>query len=120
MTSRASRTTGYIPDRGHLVCLSFDPRACRAQAGRCPELVLSPAAYNARAGLALVCPITSRAKGYPFEVALPTGLPVAGVVLADHIKSVDWGARRADWAGQAPTDLMLEVLARLQPLLSPL
>jgi mRNA interferase MazF len=106
----------YVPDRGHLVWLSFDPRAGREQAGRRPALILSPAVYNARAGLALACPITSQIKGYPFEVALPSGLPVTGVVLADHVKSVDWQARRAEFIGTVPAGVLNEVTARVGPL----
>jgi mRNA interferase MazF len=78
---------------------------------------LSPASYNGRARLALVCPITSQVKGYPFEVLLPRGLPIAGVVLADHLRSIDWQARRADPVGVAPPDVVEGVLARLAPLL---
>jgi mRNA interferase MazF len=107
----------YIPDRGDLIWLSFDPQAGREQAGRRPALVLSPSLYNGRTRLALVCPITSQVKGYPFEVQLPPGLPVSGVVLADHLRSIDWQARRADPAGIAPPAVVDEVLARLAPLL---
>ncbi len=107
----------YVPDRGHLIWLTFDPQLGREQAGRRPALVLSPASYNARAGLALVCPITSQVKGYPFEVALPPGLPIAGVVLADHLKSLDWRARRADCVAVVPDAVLDEVLARISPLL---
>ncbi len=98
--------TGYVPDRGDLVMLDFTPQSGHEQAGRRPALVLSPSRYNAAAGLALVCPITSRQKGYPFEVALGKSGPVTGVILADQAKSVDWRARqaekvaRADWATQ--------------------
>ncbi len=76
------------PGRGHLVWLSLDPPSGREQAGRWPALVPSLALYNRAVGLTLFCPVTSRAKGYPFEVPLPAGLPVSGVVLADHVK--DW------------------------------
>lgn len=92
----------------------------RSGAGNRPgvgALVLSPATYNAKTSLALVCPVTSRIKGYPFEVPLPPGLPVAGVVLADHLKSLDWKERRAEAAGHLPDEVLLEVLARLAPLL---
>jgi len=106
-----------VPDRGHLVWLSFNPQAGREQAGRRPALVLSPLAYNVRASLALVCPITSQVKGYPFEVRLPEGLPIGGAVLSDHIKSLDWHARRATLISQAPPDVVDEVTARLAPLL---
>jgi mRNA interferase MazF len=101
----------FVPDAADLVWLTFDP-----QAGRRPALVLSPMDYNRKAGLALVCPVTSQIKGYPFEVTVPSGCGVTGVVLADHIKSVDWRARRASKIGRA-TGLADEVLARLAPLL---
>jgi mRNA interferase MazF len=82
--SGARSTASYVPHSGELVWLSFDPQAGGEQAGRRPALILSPASYNGRPGLALTCPITSQVKGYPFEVALPPGLPVSGVVLADQ------------------------------------
>lgn len=107
----------YIPERGDLVWLSFDPQAGREQAGRRPALVLSPALYNERAGLAFVCPITSRVKGYPFEVVLPEGLPVSGAILVDHLKSADWMARRAELAGKAPLPIVAETIRKLRPLL---
>ena len=106
-----------VPDAGDLVWLTFDPQAGHEQAGRRPALVLSPAAYNGKAGLALVCPITTQSKGYPFEVPLPGGGAVEGVVLSDHLKSVDWQARRAQRAGRAPEPVVVEVLERLRPLL---
>ncbi len=110
-------TRVYVPAAGDLVWLTFDPQRGREQAGRRPALVLSPAAYNAKTSLALVCPVTSRVKGYPFEVALPPGLPIGGVVLADHIKSLDWKVRRAEAAGRVSSEVLSEVLARLAPLL---
>jgi mRNA interferase MazF len=108
----------YVPDRADLIWLTFDPQAGHEQAGRRPALVLSPSIYNRRASLVLVCPITSQAKGYPFEVALPHGLPVSGVVLADHLKSADWVARRAQFAAKAPAAVIAEVIAKLRPLLN--
>ncbi len=110
-------TRAYVPDAGDLVWLTFDPQRGREQSGRRPALVLSPATYNAKTSLALVCPVTSRTKGYPFEVPLPPGLPVTGVVLADHVKSLDWKERRAEAAGHLPDEVLLEVLARLAPVL---
>ena len=80
--------------------------------------MLSPVEYNSRVGLALMCPVTSRAKGYPFEVALPSNLDVAGVVLADQIKNLDWKARRAKIACRAPKSVTDEVLGKLNTLLS--
>jgi mRNA interferase MazF len=89
----------------------------REQAGRRPALVLSPRAYNAKSGLCILCPITSQAKGYPFEVELPAGLAVAGVVLSDHLKSADWQGRAVEPAGVAPPELLAEARAKLKPLL---
>ena len=107
----------YVPDRGDLLWLTFDPQAGHEQAGRRPALVLTPASYNRKASLALMCPITSHTKGYPFEVVLPAGLPVSGVILADHLKSLDWVARRARFAVKATEDVLAEVTAKLRPLL---
>ncbi len=104
------------PDAGDLVWLSFSPQAGREQAGRRPGLVLTPWAFNERVGLAFVCPITSRLKGYPFEVAVRTG-KIAGAVLVDQLRSLDWRARQAQPAGKAPAAVMAEVLAKLRPLL---
>jgi mRNA interferase MazF len=100
-----------------LIWLSFSPQAGREQAGRRPGLVLSPRAYNAKVGLCLVCPITHHAKGYAFEVALPDGLAVQGVVLADHVKSADWQARHTEYIDTVATEVLDEVRAKLKPLL---
>ncbi|HEV2176175.1 MAG TPA: type II toxin-antitoxin system PemK/MazF family toxin [Terriglobia bacterium] len=112
----------WAPDAGDLVWLTFDPQAGREQAGReqagrRPALVLSREPYNRKSGLALVCPITSHVKGYPFEVKLPPGLAVSGVILADHLKSADWRGRRAERAGHVAVLVLQEVLDRLAPLL---
>jgi mRNA interferase MazF len=108
----------YIPNRGDAVWITLDPQAGHEQAGRRPALVLSPSAYNGRVGLALFCPITSQVKGYPFEVSLPAGSPVSGVVGADQIKSLDWRARKATWIGAVSDDVVDLVLQRLQTLLA--
>jgi mRNA interferase MazF len=79
--------------------------------------VLSPRAYNEKIGLCIVCPLTNQSKGYPFEVALPTGLAISGVVLSDHVKSADWQARRAEYADKVPEDVLTEVRGKLKPLL---
>ncbi len=105
------------PARGDLVWVSFDPQAGHEQAGRRPAIVLSPSAYNRRVGLVLVCPITRKIKGFPFEVVLPEGLPVHGAVLADQIKSLDWRARAIEHAGAAPARVVTEVLGKLTTLL---
>jgi mRNA interferase MazF len=109
----------YVPERGDLIWLTFDPQAGHEQAGRRPGLVLSPSRYNQRTGFALLCPITNQVKDYPFEVELPTGLAVTGVVLVDQIKSQDWRARKAEFIIHVPDDVIEEVLGKLNPLLEP-
>lgn len=111
------RKKRYVPDRGDAVWIDLAPQAGHEQSGRRLALVLSPAAYNGRVGLALFCPITNQSKGYPFEIALPLGFAVSGVVLADHVKSLDWRARRADKIGSLPETLVAQVIARLNTLL---
>jgi mRNA interferase MazF len=107
---------GYVPEVGDLVWFSFSPQAGREQAGRRPALVLSPGTYNAKTSLCLVCPVTSQAKGYPFEVALPESSPVRGVVLTDHVKSADWQARKAERIGTVPEEILAQVRAKIKPL----
>ena len=109
----------FVPDRGHLIWLTFNPRAGHEQAGRRPALVLSPASYNGKVGLLVACPITSQSKGYPFEVALPTGLPVSGVILADQLRSLDWRVREAALICPAPERVVAEALAKASALLQP-
>ena len=106
----------YVPDAGDLVWLTFDPQAGHEQRGRRPALILSPRTYNAKARLAIACPITSQMKGYPFEVVLPGGV-VTGVVLADHVKNLDWNARRVEFAAKAPPEVVTDVRERLRVLL---
>jgi len=108
---------GYVPDSGDLIWLDFTPQAGREQAGRRPALVLTPRAYNEKTNLAIVCPITNRAKGYPFEVALPAGQRISGVVLADHLKSLDWRQRQAEKAGRISRTILDQVLDRISALL---
>lgn len=110
-------THNYVPNTGDLIWLTFDPQAGREQAGRRPALVLSPAVYNEKTDLALVCPISSRVKGYPFEVPLPEGLPISGVVLSDHLKSLDWKQRKAEFVARVPAEVVSDMVARLAPLL---
>ncbi|MBC7962311.1 MAG: endoribonuclease MazF [Steroidobacteraceae bacterium] len=108
----------YTPERGDIVWLTFTPQAGHEQAGRRPALVLSPGAYNRKVGLAIFCPITSQVKGYPFEVAVPQGLPVGGVILSDQVKSLDWKARKAEFVCKLPDSLLTTVLKRLGTLLN--
>lgn len=105
-----------IPDRGDVVWLTVEPQGEAQNSLRRAALVVSPALYNSRSRLALMCPITAIAKGYPFEVPLPNGLPVNGVVLADHLRSADWEARHAELACRVPPAVVADVLARLKPL----
>jgi mRNA interferase MazF len=100
----------YVPARGDAVWLTFTPQAGHEQAGRRPALVLSPASYNGKVGLAILCPITSQVKGYPFEVATPTGSRIGGVILADQVKSLDWRVRKAEFICKLPRETTAEVL----------
>ncbi|MBI5155931.1 endoribonuclease MazF [Candidatus Peregrinibacteria bacterium] len=102
------------PDRGDIISLEFHPQRGREQAGRRPALVLSPRAYNGKVGLAIVCPITHQTKGYPFEVALPRNLKTKGVILSDHVKSLDWRARGSRIIEKVPTTVLTEVLGKLE------
>jgi len=108
----------YIPDRGDIVWTTLNPQAGHEQSGRRPALVLSPKAYNAKVGLAILCPITSQVKGYPFEALIPDGMPIAGVVLSDQVKSLDWRAREAEWICTLPVEVTREVLDKLETLFS--
>ena len=111
------RKRRYVPDRGNAVWISLSPQAGHEQAGRRPVVVLSPESYNGKVGLALFCPITSQVKGYPFEVRIPEGQEVSGVVLSDQIKSLDWRARRAEFICDLPSPTIGEVMAKARALL---
>jgi mRNA interferase MazF len=108
----------YVPQRGDVVWLRFDPQAGHEQAGRRPAVVLSPRRYNERANLFVVVPVTRRVKGYPFEVLLPAGLPVAGAVLTDQIKSFDWRARQARLICSLSEGVVQAILRRATVLLA--
>ena len=108
----------YVPQCGDVLWITFNPQAGHEQAGRRPALVLSPQNYNGKIGLAILCPITNQIKGYPFEVLLPAGLPVAGAVLSDQIKSLDWRARNAELICTLPDESLSEVFQKLGTLLS--
>ena len=107
----------YYPKRGDIVWLAFTPQVGHEQAGYRPALILSPVLYNKTVGLALACPITTQVKGYPFEVAIPDGFEVRGVILADQIKSLDWKARKARFCCTVPAATIAEVLRKLAPLI---
>jgi len=107
----------YVPNRGDLVLIDFNPQAGHEQAGRRPALILSPKEYNYKVGLAILCPITSKKKGYPFEVPIPDGLSIQGVILSDQIKNMDWKSRKADYVSKIPNDVLKAVLIKLYTLL---
>jgi mRNA interferase MazF len=111
-------STPYVPARGDAIWINLHPQAGHEQAGRHPAVVLSPAAYNGRVGLVLLCPITNQRKGYPFEVRIPLRLRVQGVVLADQMKSLDWRVRQAAFICTLPTETVGEVLDKLTILLA--
>ena len=110
-------TQSYIPERGDIVWLEFNPQAGYEQAGHRPALVVSPRTYNEKVGLALFCPITSNVKGYPFEVVLPEKQKVSGAILSDQIKSLDWRVRKAKRMACAPQNVFEEVMAKILTLL---
>jgi mRNA interferase MazF len=107
----------YIPDRGDIIWIMLNPQAGHEQAGHRPALVLSPKAYNGKVGLALLCPITSQVKGYPFEVLVPEGLEVKGSILSDQVKSLDWQARKAEFCCKLPPEDFDEVVKKLNALI---
>ncbi len=108
---------GYVPERGDAIWITLNPQAGHEQSGRRPALVVSPVAYNGKVGLALLCPITSQVKGYPFEVLIPARLRVSGAVLSDQVKSVDWRACRAELIDRLPESTVSEVLQKIGVLL---
>ena len=114
---KSGKVASYIPARGDIIWIDFNPQAGHEQAGQRPAIIVSPGSYNQRVGLALLCPITNQAKGYPFEVVLPQGMQTSGVVLADQIKSLDWQVRRASFIEQAPPEVINELIAKLKPLI---
>lgn len=107
----------YVPEKGDIVWISFTPHAGHEQASRRPAIVLSPGTYNKKSGLALFCPITSRIKGYPFEAVLSDTGTIKGVILADQIKSLDWRARRAEFACRATRRIVDEVAGKVGSIL---
>ncbi len=105
----------YIPDRGHIIWINFDPQAGREQARHRPALVLSPKAYNRKTSLCILCPLASRIKGYPFEVLVTEDEP--SVVLADQVKSLDWRVRKAKKKGEVDSEVLAEVVGKLEALI---
>ena len=107
----------YVPTRGDVIGITLNPQAGHEQAGRRPALVLSPSSYNGKVGLAILCPVTSQMKGYPFEVTIPPGSKLDGVVLADQVKNLDWRVRKAEFICKLPRETISEVLDKLAALL---
>ncbi len=112
-------SAAYWPRRGDLIWLDFMPQSGHEQSGRRPALVISDDEYNRKVGLVLACPVASRVKGFPFEVPLPAGLAVAGVVLADQVRSLDWKIRQARFIVTAPSSVLSETLGKLSALVLP-
>lgn len=112
MASRA-----YVPESGDVVWLAFDPQAGHEQAGHRPALVISPASYNAKTGLMVCCPMTTKVKGHPFEVVFETAGTLSAV-LSDQVKSLDWKIRKAKKKAVAPATVMTHVRAKIKALLS--
>ncbi|NDC53592.1 MAG: endoribonuclease MazF [Planctomycetia bacterium] len=108
---------GYVPDRGDFVWIDLNPRQGREQSGHRPALVISPKAYNRKTSLCVVCPATRQAKGYPFEVSVCTADGSTSVILADHVRSVDWKTRRVRRIDTVSEDVLGEVVGRLEALL---
>ena len=107
----------YVPAAGDFIWIDLDPTKGHEQRGRHPAMVISPFVYNQRAGLCLACPLTNHGKGYPFEIAIPAGLGVTGVVLADQVRCLSWPERHAELMARAPDDLVEDVRQKLAALL---
>ncbi len=117
MAKNPDRQRAYIPQRGDIVWIDLDPSQGSEIKKTRPALVISPFSYNEKVGLALLCPITSHKKGYPFEVELPPEGKINGVVLSDHIKSLDWKARNAKFEGKVSTKIVTEVIEKISVLI---
>ncbi len=110
---------GFFPRRGDVILIDLDPVKGHEQGGRRPAVVLSADQYNRIVGLAVVVPITTKPKGYPFEVKIPQGSRVKGTILADHIKCIDWQVRNADLFDSLPYEVLQEIEDKLGPLIFP-
>lgn len=114
---KSGETMSYIPNRGDIVWITFNPQAGHEQAGRRPACILSPSAYNSKVGLAILCPVTSQVKHYPFEVLIPEGLKISGAILSDQVKNLDWKIRQAEFVCKLPATTLNEVLQKLGTLI---
>jgi mRNA interferase MazF len=109
---------GYVPKRGDVIWIDFDPQRGREISGTRPALVLSADGYNVKTGLCVLCAITSKIKGYPFEVHIPDSMDIEGVILADQVRTMDWRERKIRFASSAPSAVITDVLAKLTTLLN--
>ncbi|MEI6091897.1 MAG: endoribonuclease MazF [bacterium] len=103
----------YAPDRGDIIWINFNPQSGKEHKGRRPAFVVSPVEYNRKVGLAIVCPITSQIKGYPFEVLISEKQSTEGVIIADQVKSLDWKVRKAEFIEKAKNEITEEVIKKL-------
>ncbi|HPI94327.1 MAG TPA: type II toxin-antitoxin system PemK/MazF family toxin [Deltaproteobacteria bacterium] len=103
----------YIPRKGDFIAVTLDPQSGHEQKGRRPALVVSNTLFNERTGLAMVCPLTTTDRGYPFHVAVSDNTHVKGFVMVEQVKSIDYRARQAKAIGNASDDLLDEVLSIL-------
>jgi mRNA interferase MazF len=108
----------YVPERGDIIKLSFNPQQGREQAGFRPALVISPIAYNRKSHFVLACPITNTIKGWRFEVILSEEMETKGVILTDQIRVLDWQARKAKFVEKANLKVVEEALAKISVLVS--
>ena len=118
MSEKKSGEKKYIPNRGDIVWLVFNPQVGREHSGRRPALVISPKLYNSKVGLAIFCPITSKKKGYPFEVDINIKDKVDGVILSDQIKSLDWKQRKAKYIAKINPEILNDVMEKISLLIS--
>jgi len=114
---KSGKSKDYIPERGDIVWLEFDPRTGREHSGLRPAIVLSPKEYNNKAGLAIFCPVTSKIKGYPFEVAVKIHNKIQGVILTDQIKSLDWRIRKAEFIVKSGDIILNKVIDKISLLI---
>jgi mRNA interferase MazF len=111
------KTKSYIPGRGDIVWIDFNPQFGHEQQGRRPAVVISPKLYNSKTHLALLCPVTSQIKGYPYEVAIHPKSKINGVILSDQIKSLDWQSRNAEFIESLDDDMLDELIAKIRTLI---
>ena len=110
-------TKSYIPDRGDIVWLNFDPQSGHEQKGKRPAIVISPKEYNEKVGLGLFCPMTSKIKNYPFEVKIESE-KISGVILSDQIKSLDWKTREIEFIFKETSEKIEEIVNKINVLIN--